>query len=59
MAKKDYQQPTLHIVKIQQTHIICSSPGGEGTGVHDDDPQPPSGAMSREYKGNIDWDDWN
>ncbi len=49
MEKRYYQKPTLHIVKIQQTHIICNSPEGvEGTGVHDDDPQPPGGAMTRE-----------
>jgi len=59
MAKKVYQQPTLHIVKIQQAHIICTSPGGEGTGVHTDDSQDPSGAMTREYRGGSDWDDWD
>ena len=48
MEKRYYQKPTLHIVKIQQTHIICNSPEGEGTGVHNDDPQPPGGAMTRE-----------
>ena len=51
MEKRYYQKPTLHIVKIQQTHIICNSPEGEGTGVHNDDPQPPGGAMTRESSG--------
>lgn len=46
MEKRYYQKPTQHIVKIQQAHIICNSP--EGTGVHNDDPQHPSGAMTRE-----------
>lgn len=52
MEKQYYQKPTLYIVKIQQAHIICiSGNDGEGTGVHDDDPQHPGGAMTRESSG--------
>jgi len=49
--KKVYMKPSMHIVKIQQTHIICTSPG---SGAHGDDPQNPGGAMSRRFDG---WDD--
>lgn len=53
MAKKVYQQPTLHIVKIQYgCHLLA----GSGTGYHTDDPQNPGGAMSREYD-SFDWDE--
>ena len=27
MQKKDYQRPTMQVVKLQQQNIICSSPG--------------------------------
>ena len=59
MNKKSYQTPIVRVVALRAAAIICTSPGGEGTGVHDDDPQNPGGAMIREYKGSIDWDDWN
>ena len=48
--KKPYMKPAMQVVKIQhQCHILTVSGGG----FHTDDPQPPGGAMSREY----DWDD--
>ena len=27
--KKQYNKPAMRVVKIQQHHIICSSPGGQ------------------------------
>jgi len=27
MNKKDYEKPTMQVVKLQQQSIICSSPG--------------------------------
>lgn len=26
MKKKDYKKPTMRVVEIQQSHIICNSP---------------------------------
>ena len=26
MTKKDYQKPTMKVVKIQQSQMLCSSP---------------------------------
>ena len=26
--KKQYEKPAMRVVKIQQQHIICTSPGG-------------------------------
>ena len=51
--KKDYIKPTQRIITIQSACIICQS---GGTGVHNDDPQHPGGAMSRSYY-LTDWDD--
>ena len=28
--KRQYEKPTMRVVKIQQQHIICTSPGGYG-----------------------------
>ena len=53
MKKKTYLHPTLYIVQLQHTHIIC----GSGEGVHDDDPQEPGAAMTPEFKLNSIWDD--
>lgn len=52
MKKKTYQQPALQIVTIKKQPQILSGSGG--TGIHDDDPQPPGGAMSRDNDG---WED--
>lgn len=30
MKKKDYQRPTMQVVKLQQQSIICSSPSQAG-----------------------------
>ncbi len=30
MRKKDYQKPTMHVVKLQRQSVICSSPGQTG-----------------------------
>ena len=49
MKKKAYQQPALQIVTIEEQPQILSGSGG--TGVHNDDPQPPGGAMSRDNDG--------
>ena len=27
--KKEYMKPAMRVVKTQQQHIICSSPGGQ------------------------------
>jgi len=36
--KKVYMKPTMQVVKIQQQHIICSSPGDQTSiPVYDDD----------------------
>lgn len=53
--KKDYTKPAQHIIMIQPTSIICQS---TGTGVHNDDPQPPGGAMIRRHH-LTDWDVWD
>ena len=55
--KRNYQKPTMRVVKIQHSGIICSSPGGDsGWGViGPDEPDAPAGA--RQYNGDIDWDD--
>ena len=37
MKKKDYEKPTIQIVKLQQQSIICTS--SEQTGVQDYDVQ--------------------
>ena len=57
MEKKTYLHPTLYIVQLQHTHFICGSGNGRGGGVHDDDPQNPSAAMTQEYKSNSIWDE--
>lgn len=31
MKQKVYQKPTMHVVKLQQQSIICSSPGQAGS----------------------------
>ena len=28
MNKKEYNKPAMRVVKMQQRHIICTSPGG-------------------------------
>lgn len=41
MKKKVYEKPTMRVVKIQQQHIVCSSPGVptlNGTPGSGDDP---------------------
>ena len=30
MQKKEYERPTMQVVKLQQQNIICSSPGQAG-----------------------------
>lgn len=43
MIKKDYQKPTMRVVKIQQHGIICTSPAtltgpnNSGNGSQEDD----------------------
>ena len=32
MEKKEYKKPTMRVVEIQQSHIICTSPPVEGGG---------------------------
>ena len=57
--KKQYQKPTMHIVRIeyQYQHIICTSvtgtegPFGYGGGG--------SGPARARQHGGIDWDDWD
>ena len=55
--KRNYQKPKMHVVKIQHSGIICTSPGsGKGYEViGTDQPNLPAGA--RQYNGGIDWDD--
>lgn len=32
--KKEYMKPSMTVVRLQQQHIICQSPGGyEGRGI--------------------------
>lgn len=44
--KRNYQKPKMHVVKIQHSGIICTSPGGgSGWGViGTDQPNLPPGA---------------
>ena len=55
--KRNYQKPKMHVVAIQHSGIICTSPGsGKGYEViGTDQPNLPAGA--RQYNGGIDWDD--
>ena len=55
--KRNYQKPKMHVVKIQHSGIICTSPGsGKGYEViGTDQPNLPAGA--RQYNGSFDWDD--
>ena len=56
----DGRHPDLrHVVKIQHSGIICTSPGGgSGWGViGPDEPDAPAGA--RGYRGGFDWDEWD
>ena len=46
MEKKSYCHPTMHIIMLQQTDILCLSSDTWGFGTHDDDPQPGTAAMS-------------
>ena len=59
--KRNYHKPKMHVVKIQHSGIICTSPGGgSGKGyevIGTDQPNLPAGA--RQYNGGIDWDDWD
>lgn len=41
MDKKNYQKPSMKVVKMKMSHIICQSPG-------------PSNA--RGYRGPVEWD---
>ena len=44
--KKVYMKPTMQVVKIQQQHIICSSPGDQTSiPVYDDDEIIDEGAV--------------
>jgi len=36
MKQKDYQKPTMQVVKLQQQSVICSSPGGQVDATMDD-----------------------
>ena len=53
MKKQTYQKPAMRVVKIQQTQIICTSPGDNviGPGA----PNTPPGA--RRFDGFEDWDE--
>ena len=35
MVKKAYQKPAMQVVKIQQMHLICSSPGAKSLNSSD------------------------
>ena len=35
--KKKYIQPTVQVVKIPQSQMLCASPGGKATGVSNSD----------------------
>ena len=58
--KRNYHKPKMHVVKIQHSGIICSSPGGgSGWGVIGPD-EPDATAGARQYNGcDDDWDDWD
>ena len=53
MKKNNYQKPAMQVVKIQQTQMICTSPGDNvmGPGAPN---TPPS---ARQYNGG--WDVWD
>ena len=38
MMKKQYNKPSMEVVKIQRQHIICSSPGDQTSIQVNDDP---------------------
>ena len=40
--KKEYKSPSMEVIQIQYSQILC----GSGGGIHGDKPQPPGGAMS-------------
>jgi hypothetical protein len=49
MKKKIYEKPTIEIVKLQQQHIICTSPGGmESVGIPDGEISNEINVWSRE-----------
>ena len=43
--KKQYNNPSMEVIKIQYSQLLA----GSGEGIHGDDPQPPGSAMSPEY----------
>ena len=58
--KKDYCKPTMNVVKIQHSQMLCASI----TGVQSGDTGitgggPGSGPARARSNGGIDWDDWD
>ena len=58
--KKNYCKPTMNVVKIQHSQMLCGSiTGVEGGDTGITGGGPGSGpARARSY-GGIDWDDWD
>ena len=58
MKKNDYQKPTMNVVKIQQTQMLCSSPSPSGSwdAIGQGDDNAPPGARRRR-DGRDDWDE--
>ena len=59
--KKNYCKPTMNMVKIQDSQMLCGSitgvEGGDtGIGYGGGSNGP---ARARQYNGGIDWDDWD
>ena len=63
MNKKIYMKPTMNVVKIQHTQMLCTSITETNTNLDDDDQITIGGGGSgsarvRSNGGSIQWDDW-
>ena len=59
MNKKEYQKPTMNVVKIQQTQMLCSSVTGtsNNAGINEDILPGSGPARARSFGGFDDWDE--
>ena len=60
MKKQKYQKPTMNVVKIQHSQMLCASiTGVEGGDTGITGGGPGSGPARSRSNGGIDWDDWD
>ena len=57
--KKNYQKPSMKVIKIQHQGIICQSVNGVGGNGGFDLGGGGSGPARARSFGGIDWDDWD